>query len=844
MTRISLISLWARKRRLASIALAVVLGVAFLTGTLVLGDTLNANFDRLFAEVSAGTDVVVRNGTVVESDRGPDDARGPIDQALVDEVRDVDGVADAEGQVMGFGVLRGRDGDPVGGSGPPQQAGSWISNPDLNPYELAEGRAPEAPDEVVVNQGAAEDGNLSVGDTTVVETPGPVEVTVVGIATFGDEPGLGGVTFTAFSLEGAQANVLRQDGVVSSIVVQGDDGVSSDELRDRVDSTLPGGVEAITGQQLAADRSSEIDGTFLNMLRTFLVVFAGIALVVATLSIANTFSITVAQRTRELALLRAVGASRRQVRRSVTIEAAGIGVVASAIGVAAGLGVAGLLKGMFDAFGFALPAGGMEITPLSVAVGFTVGLVATVVAAQSAARRASRLAPVEAMRATSAETTAVSPRRIVVGAVLAALGIGGAVAASLSGDFLFAGVASLSLVVGTLVLAPVAVSPAARVLGGLLQRVRGVNGMLAEQNARRNPRRSAATATALVVGVAVVSLFTVFASSMKATLDDQITGDFGADLAVGVAGFGADQLSPEVASEVAELPQVGEAIGLGGGPVLLDGGSATVTATDAARLAEVAGIETIDGELGAEGAAGIAVDESKAEDEGWRVGSTVELAFEDGTTETATVEAVYGDNALVGSLVIPRETWTAHTSQPTDTTVLVTTADGVSIEEARRAIQPIAERNGTEVQDRSGYASAATEGLDMMLAIVYVLLALAVVIALLGIGNTLSLAVHERRRELGLLRAVGQTRRQVRSVLRLESVIISAFGTAVGLVLGGFLGWALVATVWSDDGGRFALPTTQMAVIAVLGALAGVLAARRPARRAARLPILEAIAAQ
>jgi putative ABC transport system permease protein len=481
---------------------------------------------------------------------------------------------------------------------------------------------------------------------------------------------------------------------------------------------------------------------------------------------------------------------------------------------------------------------------LSVVAGFAVGLVATVVAAQSAARRASRLAPVEAMRDASAEATVIGRRRIIGGVGLLAVGVERTVAAALSGSFVYAGLAALCLVLGTLMLAPVALSPAARGLGGLLRRARGVNGMLAEQNARRNPRRSAATATALVVGVAVVSLFTVFAASMKATLDDQVTSDFGADLAVGSAGFGADQLSPELAGEIAELPEVGEAVALGGGPALVDGESATLTATDAAQLPDVAGLETVDGDLGSGGAEGIAVDESRAEDEGWHVGSTVELTFADGATETATVEAVYADNALVGSLVVPRDTWAAHNTQLTDRLVLMTTADGASIDEARRAIQPFAERQGTDVQDSSEYASAATEGLDMMLAIVYVLLALAVIIALLGISNTLSLAVYERRHELGLLRAVGQTRRQVRSVLRLESVIVSAFGTVVGLVLGGFLGWGLTATVWSDDGGQFALPTIQLAIIAVLGALAGVLAARRPARRAARTPVLEAIATQ
>jgi putative ABC transport system permease protein len=847
MIRISLTSLWARKRRMASTAVAVILGVAFLTGTLVLGDTLSANFDRLFAEVSAGTDVVVRSDTVIETDRGADDARGPLDESLVAKVAGVDGVAAAEGQVVGYGALVSRDGDPVGGNGPPRLAGSWITDPDLNPYKLVEGRAPERSDEVVVNQGAAKLGHLQLGDTTTVQSLAPVEVKIVGIATFGDQDGLGTTTWTAFTLEGAQEHVIGQPDRVNTIVARGESGVSSDELRDRVTAALPDGTEAITGADLAGERADEISATFLNMLRTFLVVFAGIALVVATLSISNTFTITVAQRTRELALLRAVGASRRQVRRSVTIEAFGLGLVAALIGVGAGLAVAGLLKGMFDAFGFALPAGGLEIRPASLIVGLVVGVVATVVAAQAAARRAAKLAPVEALRDSSTEARSISRRRLVVGAALMVVGFAANLVGALGGILLAVGVGAAALVVGTLVCAPVALSPVAGAVGGGLRRLRGVNGMMAEQNARRNPRRSASTATALVVGVAVVSLFTVFAASMKASLSDQVSSDFGADLAMTTPAFGGGQLAATAADDVAELPEVSAAVGLGGGSVLLNGDDTTVTATDPAGLADVAGIETVGGSLKSVGTDGIAVGESKADDNGWHVGSTVELTFVDGAKESATVEAVYRDNSLVGSLVVPEKLWADHTSQPLLRAVLVKVADGSTADEAHRALEPLADKLGGDVQNKDEYASAATQGLDMLLSIIYVLLALAVIIALLGIANTLSLAVHERRRELGLLRAVGQTRRQVRSVLRLESVIISVFGTIVGLGLGAFLGWTLFATVASASdtlGSHFALPVVQLVVITVLGALAGVLAARRPARRAARIPVLEAIASQ
>ena len=842
MIRISLISLWARRRRLMGTTLAVFLGVAFLSGTLVLGDTLSANFDRLFAEVSAGTDVVVRSDAAIADEDNLDGGRAPLDQSLVDDLAAVDGVDVAEGQVVGYGALVDKDGNPVGGNGPPRLAGSWIDTPGLNPYELASGRAPETPDEVVVNRGAAKLADVSVGDTATVQTPEPVEVTVVGIATFGGTDGLGQTTWTAFTLEGAQEHITHRPGEVSTILLQADDGVSSAELRTRVGRVLPDGLEAITGSDLAGERTDAISAEFLDMLRTFLVVFAGIALVVATLSIANTFSITVAQRTRELALVRAVGASRRQLRRAVTVEALGIGIVASAVGVLAGVGVAGLLKGMFDAFGFSLPAGGLAVKPLPMVAAFVVGVTVTFLAARSAARRAAGLAPVEAMRDAAVEPQGIGRVRQLVGA---ALGIGGLVltVVGASADaIVLTGVGALGMVVATLLLAPAGLSPVAGVLGGALRRLRGVNGMLAEENARRNPRRSAATATALVVGVAVVALFTVFAASTKSALADQVADDFAADLAVSTPSFGGGRLSPELAEQLSSMDEVAGVVGLGGGSVEIDGSTAQVTATVPTRLTDVGGIAPLDGSFDDVGDDGIAISETRADDEGWSLGSPVELTFVDGAKATAEVQAVYPDNSLLGGLVVDDALWDAHNVQPTDATVLVDVASGVSIDDAKAAIAPLADRHGGEVQDGTELADAAGQGLDLLLGVVYVLLALAVVIALLGIGNTLSLAVHERRRELGLLRAVGQTRRQVRSVLRLESVIVALFGTVVGLALGSYLGWALFATVWTDGSGGFTLPVTRLLVIAVMGAVAGVLAARRPARRAARTPILEAIA--
>ena len=842
MLRLTITSLWARRRRLAGTSVAVALGVAFLTGTLVLGDTLSANFRELFTDVSANTDVVVRNATVVQQGGAPDSNRGLIDASTIDVIRAVDGVAHAEGQVVGYGSLYGANGEPIGGNGPPRQAGSWITSEELNPYELVEGRAPEKPGEVVINRGAAKSGDLHLGDITVVQTPDPVEVEIVGIATFGDTDGLGQTTWTAFTLDAAQSAVTHQPGKVSSILVAGQVGVSSDALRDRIAAVIPPGAEAITGEALADERIDDIGETFLDLLRTFLVAFALIALAVATLSINNTFAITVSQRTRELALLRAVGASRAQVRGAVTAEALLIGGAAALIGLAGGLGIAGLLKGLFDAFGGALPAGGMEIRPQSLVIGFVAGLFVTLLAAQAPARRASAIAPVTAMRSSDVEPAPPTRRRRVVSVGVFVTGVVLTSAGALAAGGLVLSLGAVLLVFGTLAIAPVVVQPAMRVYGLLLRRTRNGSGRLAEENARRQPRRTAATATALVIGVSVVSLFTVFAASMKASIENEVARDFGADLAVNTAVFGGNQLSPRVVDELAALPEVHDAVGLGSSPALVDGESTTVTATDTAALSSVIRLFVVDGSLAAFDTSGVAISKSNAKDHDRAIGSTLTMTFSDGDAVKLTIRAIYADSDLAGGVIVNRDLWAAHVTQPTYRTVFVNAEEGTSALQLRDAITPLADRFGGDVQDRSQYIDAATNGLDMLLGIVYVLLALAIVIALLGIGNTLSLAVHERRREIGLLRAVGQTRRQTRAVLRLESMIVSSFGTMVGLTLGSFLGWMLVTAVTTGDT-TLAVPVVRLAIVAVLGSLAGVLAAGRPARRAARMPVLDAIAA-
>ena len=851
MLRVTLKSVVARRRRLLSTALAVFLGVAFLSGSLALSDTLRANFNELFADAGAGTDVVVRNATEISvaGDRGPDTRqRGLVDASLVERLRAVEGVEVAEASIEGYGELVGSDGEPLGGNGPPRVAGTWITDPELNPYRLVEGRAPGAAGEVVVNRGAAEEGGLTVGARTTVQTPEPVEVTVVGIATFGDADGMGRVTFTGFTAADAARHVTKAPGRVSTVLVRGADGLSQDELARRVRAVLPPGVEAVTGAELTGERVDEIDAQFLGMLSAFLVVFAGVALLVAAFSIYNTFSILVAQRSREVALLRAAGATRRQVLVAALAETAAVGVVASGAGLAGGVALAGLLKGLFDTFGFALPAGGLVLSGSSAAASVVVGVVATVAAGAVPAVRASRVAPLAALREATVDQSGLSRGRAVAGLVVTAAGVVAVVGALAGGEAAsmgLAGAGAAATMVGVVVLGPVAARPVASMLGWPASRLGGASGVLARRNAVRNPRRTAGSATALLVGVGVVVLFTVFASSVRASIDRSVSESFGGDLVVSTPSFGGGALSPQLAESLRRLPEVDMATGLGEGVATVDGVDHRLTVADPARLGEVLDADVVDGALERVGPSEVAVSDDAAAERGWRVGAPVTVTFADGVRAPLTVAAVYRSGQMAGLLgdhLVAREAWAPHAPQPSDRMVLVSLAHGVALADGRAAVERAVEPYGRPaVQDRDEYAASAARGVDMLLGIVYALLGLAVLIALMGIANTLALSVHERARELGLLRAVGQTPGQVRSMLLGESVVVAVFGTLGGTSLGLFLGWALVEAAGAETA-HFALPGGRLLGVVLAGAAAGIMAGIRPARRAAHLDVLPAIA--
>ncbi|MFD4977119.1 ABC transporter permease [Streptomyces sp. NPDC058424] len=846
--RLSLSSLRAHRRRFAGTFLAVFLGVAFLAGTLVMGDTLRASFDSMFGKATDGTDAVVRSADVITAAGEGQGVRRPVDTALVRTVERLPGVAAAAPDIQGAGQLLGRDGEPIGGQGPPTLAGNWITDPKLNPYRLAEGRAPAKSGEAVVNRGAAKKGGLRIGDTTTLRTPDPVKVTIVGLATFGGEDGMAQVTFTGLTQADAEKYLTARPGEAASIGVRAGPGVSQTELVRRLTPMLPKGVEAITGQEAARENTDMVSSQFLTVFTTFLLVFSGVALLVATFSIHNTFAIVVAQRTRENALLRALGASRRQVTAATLVEASAVALTASAAGLAGGIGIAAGLQALFPAIGFPFPEGSLVVRPLSMALPLVVGVVVCLGSALTPAVRAGRTAPMAALRETAVDTSGASRPRAVAGAVLAAT----AVAVTLTGVLVSpsvwaAGVGAVLALAAFVVLGPVASATAVRLLGGPLGRLRGITGHLARRNALRSPKRTAATASALMIGVAVVSLFTVFGASLKATMDQTVSRSFAGDLAVSTPSFGAggSGLSPRLAGAIQQLPEVDTAVGLGRGVAEVDGEGRALTVTDPVALARTFDLGTVDGSLNGLGTDGIAVTRDEADRRGLTTGDRARLTFTDGTARTFTVRAVYSRSELAGDYVVSRSAWAPHRTQDSDRLVAVSLRPGVSTGAGKAAVERVAARYGDpQVQTRDEYAQSSAAGIDMMLTLVYALLALAVFIALLGIANTLTLAIHERTRELGLLRAVGQTRSQLRAMVRWESVLVAAFGTAGGLALGAFLGWVLVKASDGESGTAFAfaVPPAQLLVVALVGIAAGGLAGLRPARRAARLDVLRAIA--
>ncbi len=833
MLKATLASLVARKLRLALTAFAVMIGVAFMTGSFVLSDTLTNTFDNLFQEVNQGKDVVVQPKPAFGS--ATEGTGEPIPAPTLDAVRKVDGVAAAEGGVFGFGQLLDQKGELVSGFGP-----TIVNNPytdaQLNTSTYDEGRAPAAAGEMAIDKGTAKTLAVRLGDRLTMVTPnGKIDLGVTGIFTFGSSNSVAGATLVEMST-GQMQELFDRVGLYDTIDIRGDDGLTQEQLRDRVANVLPPTAQADTAEQAAADQSESV-GEFVGFLRIGLTGFALIALFVGSFIIVNTFSILVTQRTRELGLLRALGASRRQVLGSILGESVGVGVIGSLIGLAGGVALAFLLSLALDSF-FGGGTSSLVIKPMAVLIPFALGTVITVFAALYPGIRGSRVPPLAAMRETDGGSDVGLGRRALAGGAVTVAGAGLFAFGLLGGPLALAGVGAVVLFVGLALLLAVAARPLSSALGLPFGRA-GAAGQLGVANAKRNPRRTASTASALMIGLALIGGVSTFAASVAASVSDVIDRSVRSDLVVQPKGFSMG-FGTDITSRIASLPAADRSTPIRTGDVRVNGSSRGLTALNAAS-ADLLGLAVTQGSVGTIAQGELLVDETLAEDNGWQVGQQIEVVYARTGPTTARVGGTFSENQLAGDLITSLETFDRNFTTNLDTVALVSAKPG-QLDQLRQQVQAIAEENPTvKVQTRREFQDEQRQQIDQAVQVVYVLLALSVVIAVIGIINTLALSVFERTRELGLLRAVGMHRRQVKRMVRTESVIVSILGGVVGLAVGVALGAAFVKSLADEGIEKLGLPVGQLVAGLIFAGLTGVLAALYPAAKAAKMDILRAI---
>jgi putative ABC transport system permease protein len=856
MILVALRGLAGRKFRAVATALAIVLGVAMVSGTYVLTDTIDKAFHTIFAESYAGTDAVVASKSQGISFQGDRADLEPVPESVLATVRGVDSVDVATGSVIDETATKiiGSDGKAIDTHGGPSFGFGIDASPALsrfNPLNLLEGRWPSGSDEVVVDTGTVDRQHFEVGDTIRIATLEPTRsFRLVGVAQYGSVQSLGAVTFSVFDIPTAQ-ELLHRRGRLDAISVAAKPGVTQTELARDLEEALPSSVEAKTGAEQAQSDSDDIS-EFTSFIRYFLLAFGGIALFVGAFVIFNTLSITVAQRTREFATLRTIGGSRRQLLTAVIVEALVIGVLASLLGLLLGFALAKGLNALFVALDIDLPTTSAVYAPRTFVVSLLIGILVTLLAAITPAIRATRVPPIAAVR-----EGAVLPRgrlapyspfiaAVIVALALALLGYAMFVNDVPTGRRLLSiALGVLGLFVGVAMLARLAVPPIARVIGFPSARLGGVAGSLARGNALRNPARTASTAAALMIGLALVTFIAVLSAGMKASnrdaIEAQVVADYvvtsqnGFEPFVGAAGDAAAaaavaQQSTSVRSDLAKV--AGKSRYLTG----IEPGAITA----AYRFDWKEGSDAVLTELGSDGAI---VDKDFAEDAQLDVGGRFSLLVPSGERRELVVRGIYEPPPfypLLGSVSISKTTFDGLYDRPRNqfTFVNVTGDPTASTDSALEAA--LADFPDAKVQTRKAWITEQDEDFNQFLLMLYVLLALSVIVSLFGMVNTLVLSVFERTRELGMLRAVGMTRRQVRRMIRHESVITALIGAALGLPLGIFLA-VLVTRALSEFDVQFHLPGRQLALFVVVAMIAGVLAAIIPARRAARLRVLEAL---
>jgi len=834
MIRTAIKGVLAHKLRLALTAVAIVMGVAFVAGTFVLTDTINSRFTTLFDDVYAGVDATVRPESSSMSDQ-----IGSFDASIVEIVAEADGVDRVAPGAGGVAQIIDHAGDPIGGQGPPTVGSSWIDIPALTAFRIDDGngRPPAGAGEVVIDVATSEGHSLLIGDVVDIETTtGSEPFEIVGLVSFGTEDNLAGATISVFELTEAQ-RLFGLEGRFTQIDVLAAEGVSPETLTASLTDVLPSELEAITGAQQTQEEFDKFTEG-LGFINTALLAFAAVAVFVGAFIIQNTFRIIVAQRTRELAMMRAIGAGRRQVVQMVLAEAVVVGLVASAIGVLAGVGFAQLLKAGMDAMGFGMPDGPLTIAGRTVVVGMVVGVVVTIMSALLPAAKASRVAPVAAMRETTDGRRSLKTRALTGAAVtlFGAAGLAVGLATDNDNALMFVAAGSLAGFVGISILAPLFARPISALLGKPLP---GIAGRLARGNTARQPRRTAATASALMVGIALVAFVSIFGASIKASVSDTLEGAFPADLALQSTNFNAG-VSDTALDALAALDEVEVVSALNAGPAEVEGQSIMALAVDPNTIDAVysSGASIPMDEL----SDGVLVRSDTLESNAWTVGDRIDITYPSNETVSTVIAGTFDDQAF-SAYLISTDTYQAHYPDTAAFMAFVDLADGVELETGLTAVEEaVAAFPSINVNTRSDQIEQAEAQIDQMLGLFSALLGLAVIIAVIGIANTLAMSVVERTREIGLLRAVGMDRRTVRRMVRWESVITALFGAILGIGVGVVLGWATVASLADQGLGAFTLPGGQLAAWIIVAALAGVIAAVGPARKAGRMRILDAIA--
>jgi putative ABC transport system permease protein len=831
-------SLIAHKLRLALTALAVVLGVAFMSGTFVLTDTIKHTFNTLFQQTSVGKDAVVRavapyggNSTDFNSDR-------PLTpESLLATVQATPGVAAADASVGGLVTVLNKAGKPAT-THAPTLAFSWLPDRRLSALTLRSGRAPSAPTEMTIDNGTAKKEHFNLGDQlTVIGNQGPRQYTVVGITGFGSTDNLAGAALAAFTLPTAQA-MAGKPGYVSEIDVAAAPGTSSQTLLAAIGNRLPKGFEVVTGAEAAAQQANSVSQS-LNQFNTILLVFAGIALFVGAFLIFNTFSILVGQRTRELALLRAVGASRRQINASVLGEAFFTGLLGSAVGLGVGVALAAGLYSLLSALGVDLPRSTLQFEARTAIVGLLVGTIVTLVSAVLPAVRAGRIPPAAGLREDAVIQDTSLRRRATTGAAVFLVGVLVlAVGLFASAGILAVGVGAAVVFVGVAMLAPFVVKPMVEVLGRPLPALAGVTGQLGKENAGRNPRRTAATASALMVGLALVAAIATLGQSATASFNGLFDKSVKADYVLTASGIST--VAPAAETAVGGVPGVTAVSGIRQANWHLGRVGKQVTGIDAVAGPQVLNVQIVSGSVRALGQNELLVDNTVAKNDHYRIGEALPMGFVATGVKPVVIGGTYKTNQFLGNYVISNQLLAANVNQVQDQAIaLRTTSVGPQMTAALEAA--LHSYGNVKVQTAAQFKSDQKKQLGTILAIVYALLGLSIVIALIGVVNTLALSVMERTREIGLLRAVGMHRRQLKRTIRAESLLVSLIGAILGLVLGVGLGAAVVSALSSSFITTLAIPVPTIIVVLILAAIFGVAAAVWPARRAAKLDVLEAI---